>query len=1143
MRPETGPRPATAGFFALVVDRPVAVLMVFVALAVFGLVSYAQLPLNLMPDLSYPTLTVRTEFPGAAPEEVENQVTRRVEEAVATTGGLISLESRSRAEQSDVVLEFDWGTDMDQAAQSVRERLQTTFLPDEAGRPLVLRYDPSLDPILRVALSSGPGFPEQDPERALLLLRDLAEQTIKPALEAMDGVAAVRLHGGLEREVLVEVREDWLAARGVTVEQLRTALAAANVNLAGGSIREGDTEYLIRTLNEFGSLDDIRDIEVVRADGVRVPLRDLATVREATREREVIAHLDGREAVEMEIHKEADANIVAVARAVKERLGVAPAAPAGMAAAMAMGPSSLRDRLPEGAVLRVIDDQAAFIEAAVANLRSTAVLGGLLAVAVLFLFLRDLRATAIIGVAIPVSVLVAFAALYLAGVSLNLMSLGGLALGVGMLVDNAVVVLEAIQVHRERGVARREAAVRGVSEVAAAVSASTFTTVAVFLPIVFVEGIAGQLFRDLALAVVCSLLGSLLVALVFVPMLAARAVRLPERRPPLRDVSIAFRFGAFRQLREAWRWDLERRRRLLLLPWQVARFLLRLGLELAGVLVLGPGLFLARLGAWLAWRVLPRLHRLALGAASLFQRGYGRLAARYEGWLDNALRHGGRVLLAALVLLGLGLAGAARLGTELIPQVHQGRFTVRAALPVGTPLDRTVARLQEVEQRIGRHPEVEAVHATFGAERRADTPADEGEHTARFLVQLAPGGDLAARQEAAMEAIRHDLADLEDVEVRLETPALFSFRTPVEVHLYGDDLDLLRRVAGQAREALAALPGLKDVRSSLVAGYPEIRIRYDRRLLERYGLDTASVARAVRDKVQGAVATRMRRGDQRIDLLVRLTEPDRATVDDLARLNVNPALRPPIPLSAVAQLEEGVGPSEIRRIDQRRAAVITANLSGLDLGATARSIRERLDRMPWSAEVAHEVAGQSREMQRSMGSLAFALGLAVFLVYAIMASTFESLLHPFVILFSLPLAVVGVTAVLAPFGTPLSVVVLIGVIVLAGVVVNNAIVLVDTVNRLRAAGQPRDAALRQAGRLRLRPILITTATTVLGLLPLALGWGEGAEIQKPLARTLIGGLTSSTLLTLLVIPVVYQRIERLLGRSDPAGDPPAGGAG
>jgi len=1170
--------------FRLVVSRPVAVWMIAIAAAVFGLVSYQRLALDLMPDLSYPSVTVRTEAEGYAPEEVEGQVSRPIEEALATTEGLVELESRSRASASDVVLEFTWGTDMDRAAQDVRERLQTTFLADDVGRPLILRYDPSLDPILRISLSAdktaAPSL--QDPEKGLLALREIAERELKRDLEAMDGVAAVRVRGGLERQVLVEAHQTWLAARGVTMQQLVTTLGSENVNLPGGAIRDGDQEFLVRTLNEVRTAQDVAALEIRRADGVGVPISDVADVRETHKDREVITRLDTRPAVTLEVFKTADANIVRVARSIKDRLGIdRPALPpellaasagqdpgAAAAAAMLMGPPTLASTLPPGVHMVVLEDQARFIESSLDNLRNTAIIGALLAIGVLFLFLRDFRATAIIGAAIPLSIVVTFAPMYLGGVSLNLMSLGGLALGIGMLVDNAVVVLENIQNHIDKGEPRKIAAVAGAQEMAAAVTASTLTTVSVFLPIAFVEGIAGQIFGDLSLAVVFSLLASLVVALFFVPVLAATEFSLdnltsgkvPHPASGLRSSAGALfqagratRFRSWPQLRDGWR-ARAGRRRLVWAPYAALRFLVRLVFELATSLVIVPAAVLARIAVGLASVVLPRLAAVALWAADRFGQVYGRFARAYDNQMENVLRRGGLVLGIAGLAVAVALPLSSGLGEALIPEVHQGRFTAELAMPVGTPLARTATFSKLVEARILTLPGVAHVHAVVGTERRADSGSDEGEHTAKLAIELTGGGDLARREDALMDAVRGAIADVAKgelsstvlskldttrpadilaaakLELRLTRPGIFSFRTPIEVIVYDRDLSTLRARAGEVAAALVDLSGLTDVRSSMVKGYPELQIRYDRDLLERYGLDTGTVAQRVREKVQGTVATTLSRGTGRVDLTVRLVEDERRSIDQLRRINVNPDLVPEIPLEAIATFEEAEGPSEIRRIDQRRAAVVTANLEGFDLSRQAQAIAGVLNRLHLPAG-SWEIAGQNREMQRSLASLQMALGLAVFLVYVIMASTFESVLHPFVILFSVPLALVGVVAALLITDTPVSIVVLIGGIVLAGVVVNNAIVMVDTINRLRADGLPRDQAVHQACTLRLRPILITTTTTVLGLLPLAFGMGQGAEIQQPLALTVIAGLSSSTLLTLVVIPVVYRTLTQRLERS------------
>lgn len=1152
-----------SAIFEFAVRHPVGVTMVFLAALVFGWVSYERLPIELMPDIAYPTVTVRTGFEGAAPQEVESQVSRPIEESLATLDGLVHMESRSRAGSSDVVLGFDWGTDMGAATQSIRENLQITFLPDQADRPLILRYDPSLDPFLRLILavdrSAVEAGEEPPPEgdAALFVLRQIGETEVKRALESLEGVAAVRVLGGLEREIRVEVREDWMAARKVTLEQVQAALASENINLAGGSILQGDVEYLIRTLNEYTSMGELRSLQIRRSDGVLVPLTDVAVLTEAHRDREVVTRLDAGEAVELEVFKEADANVVEVARAVRQLLdgnGV-PEAWGGV--------PGMRDQLPPGVVLTELDNQAEYIEEAIDNLRETVVSGGLLAVLGLFLFLRDFRSTAIIGVIIPMSLVIGMAPLYLQGISLNLMTLGGLALSGGILIDNAVVVLESIQRWRDDGLDRVEACVRGTADVAAAVAASTFTCVAVFLPISFLDGVAGELFGDLSLAVVSSQLASLGVALFAVPMLAA--LEAPDaagtssasllRRAPDQSRTAwlgALVGGAVSQAVRPGMAELQasidamraRRWRLVLLPYVIARFLL-------DVLVRGAVMATSLGGAVALWlvfsvggRVIGPLIRLALWGAERFQAVYDRFADRYTGWLLVAIGRPGMVLGISLGLFLVSVGALRSLGSELVPELHQGRFTAEVALPVGTPLARTARVVAEAERIVATHPDVATVYSTIGVDRRADARSDEGEHTARLRVQLTEGGDLAAREARVVGELRDAIAvAVPELRVKMAHPAMFSTSTPIEVVVFGWELDALRTTADRLVEVLGAVPGLRDVRSSLAEGYPEVRIAYDRDRLHRLGLDAATVAARVRDKVQGVEATQIHQEDQRVSLRVQLVEEDRGTLAQLRSINVNPALEPMIPLDAVAEVTEAIGPSEIRRVDQQRAVVLSANLEGFDLGSAVAGIEAALRDFDLPDGMSWIIAGQSREMQESLASLQFALALAVFLVYVIMAITFENVIHPFVIMFSVPLSVVGAVAALFVTGTPISVVAVIGVIVLAGVVVNNAIVLVDAINFERATGLEREAALRKAAATRLRPILITAGTTVMGLLPLAFGFGAGAEMQGPLAITVIGGMVSSTLLTLFVIPVVYRALDRSVDAAvEPDRDAEAQGA-
>ncbi|MDA8017710.1 MAG: efflux RND transporter permease subunit [Thermoanaerobaculia bacterium] len=1130
-------------------SRPVAVLMVFLAAVVFGYFSYERLPVTLMPELSYPTLTVRTEYPGAAPEEVENDISRPVEEALGVVGGLQRISSISRAGVSDVVLEFTWKTDMSDALQDTLEKLDLVFLPPEAERPLILRFDPSLDPVMELSLSgSGEAFEGED---GLRRLRRIAELQIRRALEPVAGVAAVRLRGGLEEEIQVRVDSEQLRRTGLSIQRVIDRLRQENVNVAGGTIQEGRTEFMVRTLNEYSDLEQIKDTIVARIDGRDVRVRDVARVEMGHKERQIMTRAGGDESVQIDVYKEADANMVALSKRVRERLGdfdlddlekaEKPASPGGDARG-GRGGRRAAERLVEelykreGAELRIVADRSLFIESSINEVRQTAIIGGLLAVLVLFVFLQNLRTTAIVAVSIPISLLVTFAPLNLLDVSLNIMSLGGLALGVGMLVDSSIVVLESIYRCREEGDDILQAAVRGTLEVRGAVIASTFTSIAVFFPMVFVEGVAGQAFGDLGLAVVVSLLASVVVAVSFIPMLASRGGR-PRpaeggSRPRGRRLTSWRSFRADLLRLKRWRRSGGGMRWL---GWAVGFLYLFLRLvpqtffEL--VLRLAFGIFLmitwvvTRTG-WLLFTAFTFVTKWPVRWVSKLLDVCYAFYPRVLGW---GLKRLGAVVVLTLLLFGALVWIAYGLESELLPEVHQGEVTVELSLPVGTPLDVTNRTLSPVERQVLAEPgEVERLLVTVGYDAANSTRSDEGEHTARFKVLM--GNSLPDVEMRVVDRLRGLFETVPDLEARVTRPVLFSFRTPIEIEIHGNDLVELKRWSQRVREALEELPELADVESTLRSGAPEMQVIYDRDQLVRYGLDVQRVAEFVRNAVQGFEATRFNLRDRRIPIVVRFSEEDRRTVEDVREVVVNPGGERPIPLDAVADVMLGEGPSEVRRIDGRRVALVRANLGTASLGQAVDAITERLQEMPWPADMTWFSGGQSEEWDRSRGSLLLALALSVFLVYVIMAAQFESLIQPLVILFTIPLAFFGTVLALRALGISLSIVVFLGMIMLAGIVVNNAIVLVDYVNTLRRRGLSRDEALITAGKVRLRPILMTTATTALGLLPMALGLGDGAEIRRPMAIAVISGLVVSTVLTLVIIPAIYAIADRLRER-------------
>jgi len=1021
------------GRASFVTSRPVAVLMVVIAALVFGFFSYGRLPVTLMPQLNYPTLTVRTEYPGAAPEEVENDVTRPIEEALGIIGGLRRVSSVSRAGLSDVVLEFSWDTKMETAIQDTLEKLDLVFLPEDTERPLVLRFDPSLDPVMELSLAGEDA--RFQGEEGLRRLRRVAELEVKRALEPIKGVAAVRVRGGLEEQIEVSLNANALERAGISIQEVMTRLRQENVNVAGGTLKEGRTEYMVRTLNEYTSLDQIARTVIRRIGDREVRLADLGTVRWGHADRKMITRVDGVEAVMLDVYKEADANMVAMARRVRAKLGeLDPAriraearrlaaggpaagargrrrgghgrpgmAPGGRRGGSRAKPTGLAVRLftDDGVLIGISADRSVFIANAVNEVRNTAIYGGLLAILVLFLFLKDVRSTAIIALSIPISLLVTFAPLNMMGVSLNIMSLGGLALGVGMLVDSSIVVLESIARCREEGDSIVASAVRGTAEVRNAVAASTLTSIAVFFPMVFVEGVAGQAFGDLGMAVVISLLASLVVAILLIPMLASRRgldLEAITTAPALRRFAA---WEAFRRDFVSWPVWLRWPGLLYLAP----RFLLGAALELLGKAAL---LFLA--GVFLAWRRV--IGPVVIGALRLITRpllaaSTGSLEAiqrAYPRGIRWALEHPLAILavaLAALVGTVLSLRG---LDSELLPTVHQGEFTVEVTLPVGTPLEETNAMLRPVEQAIlARREHIKRLLLTVGYDPTNIQRSDEGENTARFKVILDDADPTL--ETAVADRIRALVADVPDAEARVVRPVLFSFRTPIEVDVYGHDLIRLQRTAERVRQLMSRLPELRDVETTQRKGAPEVQIVYDRDRLIRAGLDIEQVAQEVQAAVKGNEATRFNLTDRRVPIVVRYALPFRRTVEDIRRIIVNPGGTRPIPLSAVAKVVVAEGPSEVRRVDGRRVAMVTANIASGSLGNAVARIRQVLSsKMEWSPEMTFFIAGQSEEWARSRKSLLLALALAIFLVYAIMAAQFESLLQPLIIMLAIPLA-------------------------------------------------------------------------------------------------------------------------------------------
>ena len=1066
-------------------QRRVTIVMFTVAVILFGMVSLSRLKLNLLPDISYPTITVRTELTGGAPVEIENLLTKPTEESVVVVRNVRLVRSVSRSGQSDVTVEFLWGTNMDIAGVDVREKLDVLFLPLEASRPLLLRFDPSSEPIVRLGLlykDSSDAAADTSEER-LKALRRLAEDRIKTDLEAQEGTAAVKVSGGLEDEIQIRVDQQKLSQLGISIEQIAARIRAENVNLSGGRLEEGNQRFLVRTLNEFQSVDEFRDAIVAYVADRPVYLRDVAIVERGYKEREAITRVRGQESVELAVYKEGDANTVQVANRIEQRI------------------QALREALPDDIDIVKIHDQSTFISSAVDDVRLAAILGGLIAILVLYGFLRDSRATTIVGIAIPVSVIGTFLLMYTNNISLNIMSLGGIALAVGMLVDNSIVVLENIVRKKEQGQDIVEAAQNGTAEVAGAVVAATLTTIAVFFPMVFISGIAGQLFRDQALTVTFALIFSLIVALTLIPMLAS--LRAP---------------GRYEGEAESDGFAVESKSRIVLFLKRKVAFIVRV-ITFVSVMIVRASRFLFGLVSWIMWALL-------WVPTWLFQRLYRAVAAVYPGTLRWSLNHRATVIIAALVIFAATMSLVPRLGTELIPQFSQGEFDVDLRLSPGAPLSETDRAIQVAQRAASDIDAIALNYSVAGTGNRLDAnPVDAGDNTGSLSVQLSPGAGRDA-ENGAMDAMRRELSRLPGVQYEFSRPALLSFASPLQIEISGYDLDALARVSNLVVQEMSTSDRFTDVKTTVERGNPEIQIVFDQERAAKLGLAVRDIANRVVSNVRGELATRYTWRDKKIDVLVRSVDTRRSSIEEIRRLIVNPQSDRPVTLDAVAEVIVSQGPAEIRRVAQERVAIITANLAYGDLGAAAAEAGNIVSRTPMPAGITAMVSGQSEEMEESFESMQFALILAVFLVYLVMASQFESLIHPFVILFTIPLALVGAVLALFLTGTTVNIVALIGVIMLAGIVVNNAIVLVDLINQLRAQGAERFDAIMEAGKARLRPILMTSLTTALGLLPMAMGFGEGSEVRTPMAITVIGGLVVSTLLTLVVIPVVYSLMDR-----------------
>jgi HAE1 family hydrophobic/amphiphilic exporter-1 len=1013
----------------LSVPRPVFTSMVVLIVVILGVVSLQRLPVDLMPDITYPRLNILTTYGNASPLEMEELVTRPIEQAMSAVPGVVEVSSSSSEGRSNVGVLFTWGTDLDVASNDVRDRLDRIIgrLPDDADRPVLRKFDPAAFPIMFLGASSN-----LDP----LELRRLIDDQVKYRIERVPGVAALDVWGGLSREIHVEIDPDKVKALGLSLDQVLDRIRAANVNVPAGTINRGNYEVTIRTPGEFTSLAELRETVIAVQGGASIPLREVAKVTDSWEDVRQIVRLNGQPGVRLAVNKQSGQNTVQVARAVLDEV------------------ASINEQIPQ-LRLTPLMNSATFIERSISAVSNATLGGGLLAIFVLLFFLREVRSTAIIATAIPVSIIATFVLMYFGGFTLNIMTLGALALGVGMLVDNSIVVLENIFRLREGGRDPQTAALQGTQEVSAAILASTLTTVVVFLPLIFVRGMAGVMFKQFSLVITYALFCSLAVAMTLVPMLAAKVLK-PRRSHP------AGRRGFGRHL-----------------------------FNLSG-----------RLFTWL-------------------ENGYKDL-------LHTALNHRAVVAVLVLVVLGSTLLLVPLVGSEFMPTADEGEVRVSVEMEIGTRLDLTDQRFLQVERIVRESvPEAENIIANIGG---------GGSHAGMIRIALKPKRERQRSDEQVSNDLRRLLSGLPGMTIRtrraegLFMPGMggMTGADRLQVEIRGHDFETAEALARRVKAVVEAVPGVTDARTSRDAGAPEELIVIDRRKAEDLNLRVSQVANMLQTTLSGTRASNFREAGDEFRILVRLEDAAQKQLRDLLDLTVTNSLGQPVVLRNVVDVQPRLGPVRIDRKNQERLLTVSANKTAdRDMGSILDDIRRGLADVPVPRGFAISFGGDYEEQQKSFRELLLGLILALVLVYMVMACQYESLRDPFVVMFSVPLAAIGVILMLFLTSTSFSVQAFIGCIMLGGIVVNNAILLVDHTNLLRRRdGMPLRAAIEEAGRRRLRPILMTASTTMLGLVPLALAIGEGSEAQAPLARTVIGGLLSATLITLVVVPVVYSIFER-----------------
>lgn len=1004
---------------SLSVRRPVGVIMIVLAIIALGTVSVRNLAVDLFPKIDLPIAVIATTYDDAAPEEVENLISKPIESSISSLEGIEQIQSQSQADASVVVMMFKNGTDLDQALLDVRERVDQVkgMLPDRAGDPNIMRFNPDQLPVIWVSLTG------KDAET----LTSLADDEVSPFFERQEGVASVSVEGAKTREIQVELDEARMMQYSIQPQEVMQALNDTNQAASVGTIDKGNQDLKVRITGEFTSIADIEQTIVQSESGAQVQLSEVAEVKDTFKKSDGVTLVNGEPSVVLSILKKTDANTVDVAQNVKNSF------------------KEIESELPEDVNVKVVIDTSEFIEEAVDSVIQNILIGGAISVFVLLLFLKSIRATIVIGLSIPIAIISTFALMYFTGETLNILTLGGLALGIGMMVDSSIVILENIYSYRQRGYSLFDAATKGAAELTPAVIASTTTTLVVFLPIVYVEGIASDIFTPLALTVSFSLLASLVVAITLVPMLSSKLL------------SKAMEDG-----RRYW-----------------------------------------------------------------FDAFLEKTNNFYASILEKVLKFRKTSIFATLIMIIASVALIPFIGAEFMPAGDQGQLEVKVETRPGSSLEHTESIIHQINEVIEEYDEVVDVNfvtAGGGDFATGNTSSD----VATFTMQLVPVSERDLSTSQFVKEIDDKLSIIAGAEITVsELDAGIGMGDPIQIQLNGPEHEVLRELADDVAKGIQDIDGVFNPESDEALGVPQLQLEVDKEKAALHGLTVDSIQSQIDMRFIGQVVTVYREEGREIDVSLSYPEDSRSTINDLEDMKVQNTEGESIPLHELASFIETQGAVTLIRQNQEAQMNVTSDIMERDLSSVVRDIEKYLDATSFPDGYSYSIGGEAEDMAESFSDLTLALIFSIFLVYAVMAIQFENFLFPFIIMFSMPATVIGVVLGLLVTGLSFSIPAFIGLIMLAGIVVNNSIVLVDYINILRRRGMTRYDAILEAGRSRLRPILMTTLTTVLAMVPLGLALGEGAEMQQPLAITIIFGLSVSSIFTLLLIPVVYTYFDDL----------------